>query len=416
MYNGRPVSTAQCWALTAIAFLLTACQAGGRTDEQVDRETVTQEPGNAFAPVETPEPFNDHESADAYPTLVDFWEGRATFVVDVVDSGLPMGESDTIVRDNGEFWSYLHASQESAGTVDQCGDPAPFPGCTVIYRSTDGGKSFFSDDPPICQFACTRCPCESEQDHIDQQQYPRLIKTGDNLALVYEYRARIMVRRSNDGLTWSQPELIAGTGLHDKWLGRCPPDESIGEHPFALHEFDCLAGGPPGLFAEGDSLYIFTAMGQNPGAMGCFHGPLEGAGDDFQRCEFNPLFVGADEYGLLEASGREANQSFDFRTISAAEVTRIGQGEAARYYMFYEGIRGPGPGNSGDSQFGLGLARSLTNHIDGPWEKYPGNPILIDLPGNVGLGHADYLVHDGQTYLFVSIDGQNRSRLTLVWK
>jgi hypothetical protein len=116
--------------------LLTACQAGGRTDEQVDRETLSQESGSASAPVETPDPVNDHESTDVYPTLADFWEGRATFVVDVVNSGLPMGESDTIVRDNGEFWSYLHASQESAGTVDQCGNPVPFQGAYKKIRSS----------------------------------------------------------------------------------------------------------------------------------------------------------------------------------------------------------------------------------------------------------------------------------------
>ena len=34
----------------------------------------------------------------------------------------------------------------------------------------------------------------------------------------------------------------------------------------------------------------------------------------------------------------------------------------------------------------LGLARSVTGDIDGAWEKYAGNPILVDLPGNVGLG------------------------------
>ncbi len=58
----------------------------------------------------------------------------------------------------------------------------------------------------------------------------------------------------------------------------------------------------------------------------------------------------------------------------------------------------------------------MTGQIDGPWETYPGNPILVDLPGNVGVGHADLIVIQGQTLLYTSLDGQKRSRLALVWK
>ena len=76
------------------------------------------------------------------PTLADFWVGKAKFMPDVLDTGLPMGESETIVMSNGELWSYLHASNRSAGVKDQCGAAVEFPGCTVIMRSTDDGKSF----------------------------------------------------------------------------------------------------------------------------------------------------------------------------------------------------------------------------------------------------------------------------------
>ncbi len=85
------------------------------------------------------------------------------------------------------------------------------------------------------------------------------------------------------------------------------------------------------------------------------------------------------------------------------------------YYMLYEGVRGPAQGDPGDSQFGLGLARSLTDRIDGPWEKSQGNPILVDLPGNIGLGHADLVVVDGQTILYTALEKDKRSRLALVW-
>jgi beta-xylosidase len=83
--------------------------------------------------------------------------------------------------------------------------------------------------------------------------------------------------------------------------------------------------------------------------------------------------------------------------------------------MLYEGVRGPADGAPGDTQFGLGLARSLSNQIDGAWEKYPANPLLVDLPGNIGLGHADLVVLDGRTYLYTSLDGVTRSRMVLVW-
>jgi hypothetical protein len=84
--------------------------------------------------------------------------------------------------------------------------------------------------------------------------------------------------------------------------------------------------------------------------------------------------------------------------------------------MFYEGVRGPRAGDGGDTQFLLGLARSATPPLDGEWELYPHNPILLDLPGNVGVGHADVIVAEDITYLYTSLDGQVRSRLRLVWE
>ena len=87
-----------------------------------------------------------------------------------------------------------------------------------------------------------------------------------------------------------------------------------------------------------------------------------------------------------------------------------------RYYMFYEGVRGPDLSAPGDTQFGLGLARSATLQIDGPWETFPHNPLLLDLPCNVGVGHADVIVLNETTYLYTSLDDKTRSRLVLVWR
>ena len=202
-------------------------------------------------------------------------------------------------------------------------------------------------------------------------------------------------------------------------VGEDPPgaaEERIGEHPFVPFNYECLRGGPPGVIVAEGTVYIFMAQGQNPGAMGCFKRAIDTTEAPFVACENNPLFVGAATYGPLDETGAPANSHFDFRTISSAEVQAIGASERLRYYMLYEGVRGPAAGDPGDTQFGLGLARSLTDRVDGPWEKYPGNPLLVDLPGNIGLGHADLAVLDGRTYLYTSLDGVTRSRLVLVWE
>jgi hypothetical protein len=150
--------------------------------------------------------------------------------------------------------------------------------------------------------------------------------------------------------------------------------------------------------------------------MGCYRGPLHGPISLMRACDHNPLFTGAGDYGPEDEAEKgvdygSANAHFDFRTISSAEPISVGQ----RHYLFYEGVRGPARGDAGDTQFLLGLARSKTAAIDGPWELYPRNPILLELPGNVGVGHADVVVAGGETYLYTSLDGETRSRLRLVW-
>jgi hypothetical protein len=233
--------------------------------------------------------------------------------------------------------------------------------------------------------------------------------------MVYEYRANTILRRSVDGIRWSAPEEIPLTGIWQLWLARCAPTSAIGSHPFTPQQYDCLTGGPPGIYVDGppgqEILYLFMGLGQNPGAMGCFRMPLNAAAGLAQPCREMPLFRALPEYGPEAISDDAANLYFGFRTISSAEVVRVGN----RYYMLYEGVRGPAAGDAGDTQFALGVARTLESRIDGPWETFAGNPILVDLPGNVGLGHADLVLRDGHTTLFTSLDGVTRSRLRLVW-
>lgn len=347
---------------------------------------------------------------DSYPTLSDFWDGRAEFVIDIEDTGLPRGESETLIMQNGEWWSYVHASDRSAGVVDRCGDPVEFPGCTVIYRSEDGRR--FTLTEPVCQFECRQCPCNPDKDHTPQQQYPRVYTDGRTAWLVYEYLSRVMLRRSADGVTWSLPERVGTTGFQSD-ATPCMMWELIGPHPFThVEDFRCLAGGPPGIFVEGGRVYVFVGMGQSPGHLGCFVGSVREAAVQFRPCTHNPLLSGADSYGPLEAQGEAGDPYWDFRMVSSAEVIAVGE----QYYLLYEGIRGPGPNDPGDTQFGVGLARTVDGAIDGRWEKYPHNPLLQPLPGNIGVGHADLVVHNGETILFTSLDGETRSRLKLVWK
>jgi hypothetical protein len=243
---------------------------------------------------------------------------------------------------------------------------------------------------------------------------PRL---KDHWLLTYEYRANTIVRRSSDGLNWSQPAELPMSGIWREWLMPCPEVARIGAHPFAPANYDCLAGSPPGLYVdtqvEPPQLYVFIGLGQNPSGMGCYRGPVNAPPALMKACDHNPLFTGSSQYGPVDDLPlAAANIHFDFRTISSAEIVRVGE----RHYLFYEGVRGPGPGAPGDTQFLLGMARSVTSAIDGPWELYPHKPILLDLPGNVGVGHADVVVSDGKTYLFTSLDGMVRSRLHLVWE
>jgi hypothetical protein len=351
----------------------------------------------------------EEPASDVNPTLIDLWAGQAEFVVDNPVTGLPMGESDTIVLRNGHRWSYVHASDRSAGVVDACGEPVPFPGCAVIYRSTDEGQTFTLPNP-VCLTACNQCPCAGDS-QVDQQQYPRVAFDGKLLHMVYEYRGMVMHRTSEDGLAWSAPTFVPLTGFWARDFQACPAGAAVGAHPYTTAVAECLVGGPPGIYIEDDQLYIFVGMGQNPGAMGCYRGRVDAPIDELQACAANPLFVGAADYGP-PAIDATANAHFDFRTISSAEVQRIGD----RYYMLYEGVRGPGLGDPGDTQFGLGLARTTTDQIDGPWETYAGNPLLVDLPANIGIGHGDLVVRGGVTYLYTSLDGVTRSRLVLQWR
>lgn len=346
------------------------------------------------------------------PTLADLWAGQAVFVVDVANSGLPMGESETHILPDGQWVSYVHASDRSAGIVDQCGQPVPFPGCIVTYHSTDAGQQFSKPNPPACLFACQQCPCNSQYDHIDQQQYPRLAESGAQAALVYEYRAMTMLRQATNGV-WRNPEHVPLTGTWGFDFAGCDAVYRIGAHPFAVETpYDCLAGGPPGLYIWQGQIYIFLGAGKNPAALGCFTVPLGQPTALFKPCQNNPILRGSASYGDPNLKGAAANPYFAFRTLTSAEVVRVGD----YFYLFYEGVRGPAAGDPGDTQFGLGLARSPINTIDGAWQAWSGNPLLVDLPGNIGLGHADIVESKGVTYLYTSLDGIQRSRLVLKWR
>jgi hypothetical protein len=350
---------------------------------------------------------------DAPPNLTDFWEGRAMWQLETADIGLPEGESDTVQISDQTFWSYLHASDQSAGIIDQCGTPVQFPGCTTLWISEDGMENF-APALPMCLLSCAACPCEDERDHITAQQYPRVVRAADGWwYMVYEWHAQTILRRSQDGIEWSDWDYLrVPGGVWPRSFAECLPVEEIGEHPNIRGEGDvCIVGGPPGLYVEGDMLYVFVMAGSAPAHMRCYKGNRHGDLGELQRCDTDPLFGGAREYGAEDIRGSAANAYFDFRYISSADVIHDGQ----YYYMAYEGIRGPDVLEFGrDNQFGLGFARSEA--LDSPWELYAGNPILGGLMDNWGIGHADLLIVDGVTYMITATSTSTRGRYRLAWR
>lgn len=349
---------------------------------------------------------------ETQPTLEDFWDGRAEWVVDIAGVGLPVGESDTIQIAENTFRSYLHASNQSAQVIDQCGEPVEFPGCTTLWTSTDNGQSF-SLTTPVCLMTCSACPCDDQRDHITAQQYPRVAQADDGLwYMVYEWHAQTILRRSDDGLNWSDWDyLTIPGGVWPREHADCETIEAIGEHPNIRGQGDvCLIGGPPGLYIEGDILYVFVMAGSAPSHMRCYKGNRHADLGDLQVCDIDPIFSGTTDYGSLDEFDADANPYFDFRYISSADVMRVGD----FYYMAYEGIRGPSELEFGrDNQFALAFAR--TNQIDSTWELYPDNPVILDVSDNWGIGHADLIVIDGVTYLYSATSQSQRGRYRLVW-
>lgn len=365
----------------------------------------------------------------AYPTLDDFWEGRAEWVMVVEDVGLPVGESDTLYMGTAEdgagvYWSYLHASDQSAGVLDQCGVPVAFPGCLTRWESIDGGETF-SLPAPVCAIPCQSCPCDDQRDHIgaDQaaQQYPRVHRVenmdnadGDLFYLVYEWHAQTILRYSLDGIVWSDwTYLTTPGGTWPSSFSQCSAVEKIGAHPNIRGEVhDCLVGAPPGVYVEGETLYVFVGTGSAPGHMRCYKGDTLGDLSALKICDHDPLFSGASDYGPVDLLGVDANAYFDFRYVSSADVLKVGD----RYYMSYEGVRGPDQLERGmDTQFGLGFARSVGAEIDGEWEKYPGNPAVMDMAFNWGIGHADLLIVDSQTIMYTATSQDTRGKYVLSW-
>jgi hypothetical protein len=350
--------------------------------------------------------------AVAPPTLEDFWAGRAAWVIDNADVGLPVGESDTVQIDTTTYWSYLHASQQSAQVIDQCGQPVTFPGCTTRWTSTDAGQSF-ALETAVCLLPCVACPCDDQRDHHTAQQYPRVTRAADGMwYMAYEWHAQVILRQSVDGLNWSDWEYLripGGTWSSD--YAPCSPLETIGAHPHIRGQADnCIVGGPPGIYVEGDTLYVFVMAGSAPSHMRCYKGNRMGDLGALQICDTDPLFTGASAYGAPDELGADANAYFDFRYISSAEVVQVG----TFYYMAYEGVRGPSELEFGrDNQFGLGFARATT--LDSPWALYPDNPVILDLADNWGIGHADLIISNGITYIYTATSQSQRGRYRLEW-
>src|SRR5258706_428655 len=186
----------------------------------------------------------------------DFWGRRApppggggVVPAGGVTRGLPIGESDTLIGPDGQLWSYLHASTASRGIHDQWGAEVPFPGCVTLWKSANRGKDFHLFDPH-CLIACLGDPCLDGPDDIDVQQYPRVLRADSGIwVMVYEWRGQDYLRTSTDGLNWVRSRHVPDTGVWPLSAKSCLPYQRIGPHPNITQDaYDCLSGGPPGLF------------------------------------------------------------------------------------------------------------------------------------------------------------------------
>jgi hypothetical protein len=228
--------------------------------------------------------------------------------------------------------------------------------------------------------------------------------------MVFEHGGATFYTLSFDGIEWLRARPVRDTGVWHDDLSPCPDYMRIKPHPFTSVPYDCMQGGPPGLYIDGQRMYLFVGQGQSPGHMGCLWSTL--STPEFFPCFHNPLFGGSREYGPPEALDAAANPYWDFRYTTSADVLE----DEGLYYMVYEGIRGPESNEvGGDTQFALGMARSPT--IDArTWQTYPHNPILDDVSENVGIGHADLIVIDGVTMMYTATPQGQRGRYALVWR
>jgi hypothetical protein len=169
---------------------------------------------------------------------------------------------------------------------------------------------------------------------------------------------------------WGPAYLQAGRPLTT--VGECVNTGDFGQ-PAGSY----LAGGPPGIFVDGDQLYVFVDLGSCPASIGCIHGNRFEPPAQMRPCDAAPLLYGSGEYGRGK-SGHDANAYMDFRYASSAEVVSSN----GSFYMFWEGERGGG-------EWGLNLASS--GAVDARWSKSSLNPALMDAPILNGMGHTDLL-------------------------
>ncbi|MEJ2748074.1 MAG: hypothetical protein P8183_09230, partial [Anaerolineae bacterium] len=81
---------------------------GQPTDPPTPLPPATATARPTAVPTATPELGFYPPPGREFATLEDFWNGRAEFVLEIADTGLPIGESDTVYRGGTELWSYLH--------------------------------------------------------------------------------------------------------------------------------------------------------------------------------------------------------------------------------------------------------------------------------------------------------------------
>jgi hypothetical protein len=305
-------------------------------------------------------------AATASPTLVDFWAGRAKFVVEVETFGGAFGMHflSAVPIASGFYAYYIKSVAGRAGVG--------------VARTSDGRS--FHDLGAVLDTG----PAGSWDARM--ASFPGVLKNGASWFMTYEGAGSspgdIGLATSGNGLTWSKrPSPLLrhavrqpgdGRGLDLSWERQNIGTPSLwlegGRYHLFYHGFGRRVGGGP------DDCQVGVAIGTSL--------------DNLVRYSGNPV---------LRTGGAGA---WDAGTIGKRSILR----EGAYYYMVYEGSTDQ-PYDRARWSTGLARSHDLLN-----WEKFP-RPVLPVTGSGFGYDGPEWLRLPGGLYIYFRLGATKRAKL-----